>query len=56
LKGGTNVLPSVVKKKVAAATASVSSKEALSTAGLTLQLEVHMATTNIPDPKVGEEC
>jgi hypothetical protein len=57
LKVGTNYLPSVEKKKVAAATASVSSMEAFSTAGLALQLEVPMAgAANIPGRKVGEEC
>jgi hypothetical protein len=43
-----------VKKKVAAAL--VLSKEAFSTAGLALQLEVSMAAASIPSPKVGEEC
>jgi hypothetical protein len=43
LKVGTNDLPSMVKKKVVAAAASVSSIEAFHTAGLTLQLEVTTA-------------
>jgi hypothetical protein len=49
LKVGTNDLPSVVKKKVATAAASVSSTEAFSMVGLDLQLEVLMvAVANIP--------
>jgi hypothetical protein len=57
LKVGTNDLPSVAKKKVIAATASVSSTEAFPTMGLALQLEVHMVgAANIPGQKVGEEC
>jgi hypothetical protein len=48
------VLPLVVKKNVIAA--SVSSMEAFSTMGLTLQLEVPTPTASIPDPKVGGEC
>jgi hypothetical protein len=56
LKVGTNDLPSVVKKKVIAATASVSSMEAFPTAGLALQLEVPtVAAASIPGQKVGEE-
>jgi hypothetical protein len=39
LKVGTNDLPLMAKKKVAAAAASVSSTEAFPTTGLTLQLE-----------------
>jgi hypothetical protein len=42
LKVGTNDLPSVVKKKVAAAATSVSYTEAFPTMGLALQLEVPM--------------
>jgi hypothetical protein len=38
-----NDLPSVVKKNVATAVVSVSSTEALPTAGVALQLEVPMA-------------
>jgi hypothetical protein len=48
------VLPSVVKKKVTAA--SVSSKEAFPTVGLALQLEVPMVASSIAGTKVGEEC
>jgi hypothetical protein len=55
LKVGTNVLPSVAKKKVVVAAASVSSTEAFPTVGLTLQLEVPTAASSIPGPKVGEE-
>jgi hypothetical protein len=55
LKVGTNVLPSVAKKKVVVAAASVSSTEAFPTVGLTLQLEVSTAASRIPGPKVGEE-
>jgi hypothetical protein len=40
LKVGTNDLPSVVKKKVTVAAASVSSTEVFPTSGLALQLEV----------------
>jgi hypothetical protein len=47
LKVGTNDLPSVAKKKVVAATTSVSSMEAFPTTGLALQLEVPMAAANI---------
>jgi hypothetical protein len=43
LKVGTNDLPSVVKKKVVAVAASVSSIEAFPTVGLALQLEVPTA-------------
>jgi hypothetical protein len=57
LKVGTNDLPSVVKKKVAAAAMSVSSTEAFLMAGLALQLEVPtVAIASIPGRKVGEEC
>jgi hypothetical protein len=57
LKVGTNDLPSVVKKKVVAAEASVSSTEAFPTVGLALQLEVPtVVMVNIPGQKVGEEC
>jgi hypothetical protein len=57
LNVGTNDLPSVVKKKVVATTASVSSMEAFPTAGLTLHLEVPMAAAaSILYRKVGEEC
>jgi hypothetical protein len=52
----TDVLPSVVKKKVDAAAVSVSSKEAFPMARLALQLEVPMAAFSIPGLKVGEEC
>jgi hypothetical protein len=56
LKVGTNDLPSVVKKKVIAATASVPSTEAFPTAGLALQLEVPtVAVASILGQKVGEE-
>jgi hypothetical protein len=55
LKVGTNELPSVAKKKVAAA--SESSTEAFPTAGLALQLEVPTTVAaSIPGRKVGEEC
>jgi hypothetical protein len=50
------VLPSVAKKKVTAAAASVLSKEALPTVGLSLQLEVPTAVASNPGSKVGEEC
>jgi hypothetical protein len=54
---GTNDLQSVMKKKVIAATASVSSVEAIPMAGLGLQLEVpKVAVACIPCRKVGEEC
>jgi hypothetical protein len=59
LKVGTIDLPSVVKKKVAAAVTavSVSSTEAFPTVGPTLQLEVPtVAVSSIPGWKVGEEC
>ncbi len=56
LKVGTNDLPSVAKKNVAAAMASVSSTEAFPRAGLALQLEVPTAAASIPGRKVGEEC
>jgi hypothetical protein len=48
------VLPSVVKKKVIAA--SVSCTEAFPMMGLALQLEVAMTVTSIPGSKVWEEC
>jgi hypothetical protein len=57
LKVGTNDLPSVAKKKVAAIVASVSSMKAFPIARLALQLEVPTtAVTSIPRQKVGEEC
>jgi hypothetical protein len=57
LKVGTNDLPSMAKKKVVAAVASVSSTEAFPTAGLALQLEVPtVAVASIRGRKVGEEC
>jgi hypothetical protein len=57
LKVGTNDLPSVPKRKVAAATTSVSSTEAFLTVGLALQLEVPTtAAASIHCWKVGEEC
>jgi hypothetical protein len=57
LKVGTNDLPSVAKKKVAAIVASVSSMKAFPIARLALQLEVPTAAvTSIPRQKVGEEC
>jgi hypothetical protein len=57
LKVGTNDLPSVVKKKVVVAAASVMSTEAFPTMGLTLQLEVPTVTmASIPGRKVWEEC
>jgi hypothetical protein len=46
----------VVKKKVDAAVASMSSMEAFPTAGLALQLEVPTAVASILVLKVGEEC
>jgi hypothetical protein len=53
LKVGMNDLPSVVKKKVAAAVTSVSSMEAFPTTGLALQLEVPtVAVANICGWKV----
>jgi hypothetical protein len=56
LKVDTNDLPSVVKKKVIVAAASVSSTKAFPMAGLALQLEVPMAaaTASILGQKVGE--
>jgi hypothetical protein len=56
LKVDTNDLPSVVKKKVIVAVASVSSTEAFPMAGLALQLEVPTAaaTASILGQKVGE--
>jgi hypothetical protein len=52
----TNDLPSVAKKKVTAATASVSSTETFPTVGLALQLEVPtMTVASIHGRKV-EEC
>jgi hypothetical protein len=57
LKLGTNDLPSVAKKRVTVAAASMSSIEAFPRAGLTLQLEVPMAAVaSIPSRKVGEDC
>jgi hypothetical protein len=56
LKVGTNVLPSVAKKKVDAAMTSASSTEAFPTAGLALELEVPTAAATIRGSKVGEEC
>jgi hypothetical protein len=55
LKVGTNILPSVVKKKVVAAAASMLSTEAFPMAGLALQLEMPTAVANILGPKVREE-
>jgi hypothetical protein len=57
LKVGTNDLPSVVKKKVVAVAASVSSTEVFPTTGLAFQLEVPTtAAASIRGQKVGEEC
>jgi hypothetical protein len=56
IQKGTNVLPSVAKKKDAVAAASVSSTEAFPTVGLAFQLEVPTTATSICGPKVGEEC
>jgi hypothetical protein len=57
LKVSMNDLPSVAKKNVAVAAASVSSMEAFPTAGLALHLEVPMAAAAcICGQKVGEEC
>jgi hypothetical protein len=56
LKGGTNVFLSVVKKKVDADAASVSSTEAFPTVGPALHLEVPTTVASIPGLKVGEEC
>jgi hypothetical protein len=58
LKFGTNNLPSVAKKNVAATAALVSSTEAFPTVGLALQLEVPtVAVACIPSRKVGGgEC
>jgi hypothetical protein len=56
LKVGTNDLPSVAKKNVAAAMASVSSTEAFPRAGLALQLEVPTeAVASVRSQKVEEE-
>jgi hypothetical protein len=57
LKVGTNDLPSVAKKKVVVAAASMLSMEAFPMAGLALQLEVPTTVVaSIPGRKVGEEC
>jgi hypothetical protein len=57
LEVGTNDLPSVVKKKVVAVVALVSSTEAFPIVGLALQLEVPTAVVaSILGRKVGEEC
>jgi hypothetical protein len=57
LEVDTNDLPSVVKKKVAAVVALVSSTEAFPIVGLALQLEVPTAVVaSILGRKVGEEC
>jgi hypothetical protein len=57
LKVGTNDLPSMAKKKVVVATASVSSTEAFPMMELALQLDVPTAVAaSIPDQKVEEEC
>jgi hypothetical protein len=57
LKVGTNDLPSVEKKKVAAVAASVSSMEAFPMAGLALQLEVPIAVAaSIPNRKGGRSA
>jgi hypothetical protein len=56
LKVGTNDLPSVAKKKVAATAASVSSTEAFPKIGFALKLEVPtVVVASIPSRKVGEE-
>jgi hypothetical protein len=57
LKVDMNDLPLVMKKKVAAATASVPSTEAFPMMGLARQLEVPtVAAASIRGQKVGEEC
>jgi hypothetical protein len=57
LNVGTNDLPSVVKKNVVVAAASVSSTEGFPMVGISLQQDVPMsAVANIPSQKVGEEC
>jgi hypothetical protein len=57
LKVGTNNLPLVAKKKVAAVAVSVSSTEAFLTLGLALRLEVPtVAAASIRGWKMGEEC
>jgi hypothetical protein len=57
LNVGTNDLPSVVKKNVVVAAASVSSTEGFPMVGISLQQDVPMsAVANIPSRKVGEEC
>jgi hypothetical protein len=56
LKGGTNVLPSVAKKKMAVIAALVSSTKAFPMAGLALQLKMPTVATRIAGPKVGDEC
>jgi hypothetical protein len=57
LKVYINDLPSVAKKKVAAAAASVLSTEEFPTVRFTLQLEAPTeVAASIPDRKVGEEC
>jgi hypothetical protein len=54
LKVATNDLPSVAKKKIAAATASMSSTEAFPTTVIALQLEVATtAVVSVPSWKVG---
>jgi hypothetical protein len=57
LKVGMNDLPSVAKKKINVAVASMPSMEAFPTVGLALQLEVPTAAAaSIRGRKVGEEC
>jgi hypothetical protein len=57
LKVGTNDLPSMAKKKVVVAAASVSSTEAFPMMELALQLDVPtVVAASIPDQKVEEEC
>jgi hypothetical protein len=54
LKVATNDLPSVAKKKIAAATASMSSTEAFPTTVIALQLEVATtAVVSVPSWKGG---
>jgi hypothetical protein len=56
LKVDTNVLPSMVRKKVIMAVVSVSSTKAFPTVGLALQLEVPTVAASISDPMVRGEC
>jgi hypothetical protein len=57
LKVGMNDLPSVAKKNVVAAAASMLSTEAFPMVGFAIQLEVPMVVAaSIRSQKVGEDC